>query len=60
MSDNKPIKICVQLTLNGSGSVVSYNLSLICYPYNIPKLCNNNFISLFAKQTCNSDNFYYD
>ena len=61
MSDNKTIKICVQLTLYGSGSVVSNNLSLICYTYiiKIPKLCNTNFISLFAKQTCNSDNFDY-
>ena len=46
--------------LNDSGSVVSNNLWLICYTYKIPKLCNTNLIPLFAKQTCNSDNFDYD
>ena len=35
MLDNKTIKICVQLILNGSGSVFSNNLSLICYTYRI-------------------------
>ena len=60
ISGNKTIKICVQLALNGSGSVVSNNLSLICYTYKIPKRCNTNFISLFAKQTCNSGLFDYD
>ena len=30
------------------------------YLYKIQKLCNTYFISFFAKQTCNSDNFDYD
>ena len=45
------MKLCTNLVQAGSGSIVSNNLTHICYEYDIPKDLNINLVNCFLNKT---------